>query len=166
MTKASPVDAEWSLFTRNMLSKVGLPSGMSIQGMAQAIGRKRFTDLADFVTKMEDENEISGLQLPVPDWLLKNDPQQKPFRNLTVEEWKDVNQSLVTFDKLGRDEQKAVTADAKVDKAELVGKMKAQLAKFFEPITKDLAGKGEWAQAKVPFAIAASTSNETLMSLI
>jgi hypothetical protein len=163
VTKPSPVDAEWSLFTRNMLSKVGLPSGMSIQGMAQRIASKRFADLADFVTKMENENEVAGLQLPVPDWLLKNDPQQKPFKNLTVQEWKDLNQSLVTFDKLGRDEQKAVTADAKVDKAELVGKMKRQLADYFEPITKDLAGKGEWSQALGHF-IAASTSNETLMS--
>ena len=163
VTKPSPVDAEWSLFTRNLLSKVGLPSGMSVQGMAQAISRKRFTDLADFVTKMEDEHKIEGLQLPVPDWLLRNNPQEKPFKSLTVEEWKDVNQSLVTFDKLGRDEQKAVTADQKVDKAELIGKMRAQLAKFFEPITKDLAQRGAFGQAVGHF-IAASTSNETLMS--
>ncbi len=163
VTKPSPVDPEWSLFTRNLLSKVGLPSGMSIQGMSQAIGRKRFTDLADFVTKMENENQISGLQLPVPDWLLRNDPQQKPFKDLTVEEWRDVNQSLVTFDTLGRNEQKAVTADAKVDKAELIGKMRAQLAKFFDPITKDLSQRGAFGQAVGHF-IAASTSNETLMS--
>jgi hypothetical protein len=163
VTKPSPVDPTWSLWTRNMLSKVGLPSGMSIQGMAQRVGASRYTDLADYVTKTENENEISGLQLPIADWLLRADAQSKPYGKLSVQEWKDVNQSLVTFDKLGRDEQKAVSADLKVDKAELVGSMRAQLAKFFEPITKDLGGKGPWTQAIGHF-FAASTSNETLMS--
>lgn len=155
------VAPDFNLFTRDILQRVGLRNGMSTPGLAKAIAESAFDNLGDFVAKTEGENKISGLELPVPSWLLA-DNVHKQLPELPVADFREVRDAVTTFDKVGRAEQKVIQAGEAQDRKEWIGKARDQLAAKFEPIPSDLK-RGTLRQSMVT-SIAVSTSNETLMS--
>ena len=160
-TKAQVTDPEFSIFIRSILAKVGMKSGMSPPGLAQAIERSRFSDLGDFVNKIESENRITGLELPVPDFLL--DPTfSKSTTDMSVGEWRAVSGAVTGLDKIGRAFQTIQRGIDKVTRADWVSQSITQLATKFDPLPGEKP-KGLLRQA-VTSAIAAMTNNETLMS--
>lgn len=151
-----PVSADFNLFTRDILGRVGMRYGMSMAGLQEAITRSRFGDLRDFVTKTEDEGKVQGLELPVPDWLM-NQTQATPLDKMSVAQFREVAASVKSFDKLGRADQKVTRAGQAEAKAEWIGTARKQLSEKFEPIPSE--------KPTNPFnvAVATMTSNETLM---
>lgn len=162
-TKASgqKVEANYSIFVRDILNRIGKPNGLSVPGLAKAIQDSKFGDLRGFVTKMEDTYKIAGLELPVPEFLM-DQSWRKPFDQLTVDEFRQVSDAVTALDKLGRADQKVIQQGREVDRAEWIAKAVAQLRDKFEPIPS--GQKKNLASRAITSAIAASTNNETLMS--
>lgn len=151
-----PVAADWNVFTRDMLGRIGVRYGMTVQGLQEAITRSRFDNLRDFVTKTEDENKISGLELPVPQWLM-DATEPTSLDKLSVGQFRDVADAVRRFDKLGRADQKITRAGQAEAKAEWIGAARKQLSEKFDPLPSE--------KPVNPFhqAVATFTANETLM---
>lgn len=155
------VEPNFSLFTRDILQRVGLRNGMSQVGLAKAISESPFKEgLSQFVNETEAEGKISGLELPVPGWLMSS-TSTIPLDTMPVSQWREVKDAVTVMDKVGRADQKVLRAGEAQDRAIWVGDARQQLAKYFEPVS--LEKKGAFRQA-VSTAIAVTTSNETLMS--
>lgn len=160
--KSHNIDSEYSLGIRDILNKVGRQNGLSIQGLEDAIANSRYGNLADFVAKQERENQISGLEIPVADFLL--DPKfRKPVDQMSVYEFRGLKQSIDVLNKLGRDIQKVVVQGEKQDRADWVKAGNEQLANKFDEIVYPLNKKSVIKDAWNSF-LAASTNNETLMA--
>lgn len=154
--KSGPIDAKYSLFNRNLLSKIDRPYGMSVQGMEDAIARSGFTDLGDFVKKQNELYGIAGIQLPVADFL--KDPNfHKAFNEMTVDEARETMQSVKTLDRFGRDVEKVNVAGAKQERRDLINQMNKQLEDKFEPIDHGASKQ----VSTLRHYIAASTKPET-----
>lgn len=160
-TKATSVEPNFSIFTRDVLQRVGLRNGMSTPGLAKAISESGFDGLSDFVTKTEDTNKISGLELPVPSWLLNLQPGTKQLETLPVADFREVRDSVTVLDKVGRADQKIIKAGEALDRKEWINEASAQLKAKFDPLPSKQP-KG-FKHALNTF-VATMTSNETLMS--
>lgn len=161
-TKDKARDADFSVFTRDILGRLGQKNGMSPAWMEKAIGESGFRDLGDFVTKTEKQNELSGLELPVPDFLL--DPKfQKPLDQLTVGEGRAAMNAVRALDKIGKDTAKVIREGKTQELSEFVDAARTQLQDKFQPVTKSERDKSTPVRA-VNALVAASTNNETLMS--
>lgn len=156
------VEPNFSLFTRDILAKAGMRYGMSVPGLAKAIGESGYNGLLDFVTKTEAEGRLYGLELPVPDWLLNPGPEPKRYPTLSVSDFHELRDAVTTMDKVGRADQKIIKAGEAQDRANWIKEATDQLKEYFEPIPSDKK-RGLFNQAMHTF-VAVSTSNETLMS--
>ena len=162
-TKNKAVEGDFSLFNRYILGRVGLKTGMSPEWLQDSINKSRYTDLADFVTKTEKDYEISGVQLPVPDFLMKPGDLGS-LKAMKVDEARAVMDAVTAMDKFGREINKVIREGNAQDKADWVAAAGKQLSEKFEPrgvsATKTI---GEKVAHVFNTAIAASTNNETLM---
>src|SRR6185312_12734677 len=134
-TKSASVSPDFSLFTRDILSRVGLRYGMSVPGLAKAISESAFKGgLQDFVEKTEAEtaSKISGLELPVPDWLMAQ-TQPQSIATMKVAQAREVWDAVTVMDKIGRADQKIIKAGEARDRAEWVAQAREQLKQKFEP---------------------------------
>lgn len=138
--KTSRVDPQFSLYIRNVLSKVELPYGMSVQWMEKAISEASSKSLAEFVKQVNETYAISGVDLPVADALMKED-FHKPLNDLTVDEFRAVRDSIVSMDKFGKDVEKVNVAGARQDRKDFIKAGGIQLAKKFEPQDFGATGK-------------------------
>ena len=159
-SKIGAVEPTYSLFIRDQLSKVGMRNGMSPPGLVKAISESGYTDLGDFVTKSEDENKLSGLELPVPDWMLGQGPHIKDYATMAVSEFRELRDSVSVMDKVGRADQKILIGGEAADRAAWIRQATAQIKNKFEPLARQ-APDG-WRRSLRTFA-AVQTSNETLM---
>lgn len=161
-TKNKARDADYSIFTRDILGRIGQKNGMTAPWLAKAIGESGFRDLGDFVEKTEKANELAGLELPVPDFLL--DPSfKKNLKEMSVAEGRVAMNAVRSLDKFGKDEAKVIREGKVQDLAEFVNDARMQLKDKFTPVTKSEKEKSTAVRA-VNALVAASTNNETLMS--
>lgn len=156
VSKDQRVQADWSVFTRDILSKVGLKYGMSVQGLAEKIERSGFGDLAGFIAKTEATHITSGLEIPVPDWVVQG--RVKPVADMTVDEWREVRTAVTAMDRLGREEQKVIRKGEAQDRGAWITQAVKQLAEKFPPLPS------ERKVGAFDYFAAATTGNETLMS--
>lgn len=155
------VEPNFSIFTRDVLSRVGLRNGMSNPRLAKAIAESGFDGLSDFVTKTENDNKISGLELPVPSWLMNLQAGQRSLDTMPVAEFREVRDAVTTLDKVGRADQKVLRAGELADRKEWIREASDQLKAKFDPLPSKQP-KG-FRHALNTF-VATMTSNETLMS--
>jgi len=132
-TKKQSIAADWNIYMRDILSRVERPYGMSVQGLAKAIGESGYDGLKDFIETKERDNAIQGLNIPVADYLL--DPQfHKPFGDLTVDEFRGLKQSIDSLRHLGREEQRIEVAGEKQDRKDWLSKSHDQIAQKFPAV--------------------------------
>jgi hypothetical protein len=153
--KKMSIAADWQIFMRDILSRVEQPYGMSVQGLAKAIGESGYKGLQDFVETKEKDNAIQGLNIPVADYLLEPN-FHKPFNDLTVDEFRGLKQSIDVLKHLGREEQRIEVAGEKQDRADWLAKARTQLTLKF-PSVKVITKPGA-----VRTYLAALTNLETL----
>lgn len=161
-TKDKARDADFSIFTRDILGRIGQKNGMSPPWLAKAISESGFRDLGDFVEKTESQNAVAGLELPVPDFLLDLS-FKKPLKEMSVAEGRAAMDAVRALDKFGKDEAKVIRQGKIADLADWVGDARTQLKDKFSPVTKAERDKSTATRA-VNALVAASTNNETLMS--
>lgn len=130
MAKREPTGVlpEYTNWAHDILMRVGKPVRRSIQDLQDAIGRAEHKTLEDFV----DSKETHGMrEVPVAEFLY--DPSfRKSMDNLTVEEFRAINDSVKTLVKNGRDELKIFKAGEEADLKEVKGKLIEQLETFKE----------------------------------
>jgi hypothetical protein len=132
-TKKQSIAADWNIYMRDILSRVERPYGMSVQGLAKAVGESGYKGLQDFIETKERDNAIQGLNIPVADYLL--DPQfHKPFGDLTVDEFRGLKQSIDSLRHLGREEQRIEVAGEKQDRKDWLTKARDQLTQKFPAV--------------------------------
>src|SRR6185312_3664958 len=91
------IEANFSIFTRDILSRVGLRNGMSTPGLAKAIAESPYDSLQDFVDKTEADGKITGLELPVPSWLMNLTAGNKPLDTMSVAEFREVKDAVTVM---------------------------------------------------------------------
>jgi hypothetical protein len=148
-TKSTGIDAEYSLFIRDILSRVGRKYGMSVQGLEQGIAKSGYTDLGDFVAKTNALYGMSGVELPVADFL-KDPTFRKDFKQLTVEEFRGLNDSVTALNTFGRNVDKVTREGEKVERKDWVQKAGEQLSNKFKP--QDLGATGKPGVVRTYFA--------------
>ena len=155
------VEPNFSIFTRDILQRVGLRNGMSQAGLAKAIAESPFKEgLSQFINETEADGKISGLELPVPGWLMSA-TSPIPLDTMPVSQWREVKDAVTVMDKVGRADQKVIRQGEAQDRADWISEARQQLANKFAPVK--LEKKGLFRQS-LSTALAVTTSNETLMS--
>ena len=154
------MEAHYSVFIRDILSRIEQKNGMTRSGLAQAIDKSRFADLTDFINTMENENQLSGLELPVPDFILDKN-QNKPYEKLTVAQARELHRALAIMHKTGKDINKVLRESRAEDKTQLIKDMRTQMERWFDPIPKDF-DKNEGIGTGVAHFFRTSTNMETL----
>jgi hypothetical protein len=132
------VDQEYANFIHDVLLKVGKPVRRSVQDLQGEIAAGEYKSLQDFV---EGKQSFGLREMPVADFLF-DDNFRKAFDDLTVDEFRGVNDSIKTMIKNGRDEKKITKAGTEADLAEIKAQMIEQLKQFQEK-TYDAKG-GRW----------------------
>ena len=160
-TKKQAVAADFSLFVRDILSKVERPYGMSVQGLAEAISDSAYPGgLADFVEKTNKQYGLEGVELPVADWLKQKGPI-KNVDDLTVDEFKELNEAVTALHAFGRNVKKWTDQGKSADLAERIGNLNKQLQTKF-PAVIDYGAEGK--PGLIRRAIAAHLGMETMFA--
>ena len=132
----------FSLFNRDILSKVERPYGMSVQGLAEAIADSAYKGgLKDFVTKTNKEYGLEGVQLPVAEWL-EEEGFHKKFDDLTVQEFRELNQSVTALNTFGKKVKTWTDQGNKAELDDLIGQLNTQVRTKF-PAVIDYGAEGK-----------------------
>lgn len=122
------VEQEYTNFVHDILSRIGKPIRRSLQDLQNSIEKGTFDSLEDFVSYKQSHDLR---EVPVADFLL--DPTfRKDFNDLSVEEFRAVNDSIKTLVKNGRDEKKILKAGEEADLEAVKSQMIEQLQQFKE----------------------------------
>lgn len=160
--KKQVIDPAYSLMMRDIMSKIEKPYGMSVQGKAEAMSDLGYRDLADFVDKFKHEYGEAGLELPVPDFLYDKD-FKKNVKDLSVDEFGEVNDAIVALNTMGRSIHKINKAGEKAELAEVIKEGNEQLAQKFPAVSKDYAS-AEGGPGAGRRTLAAMTTAETILA--
>lgn len=132
------IDPAYTNFVHDILQRVGKQVRRSVQDIATEIEAGEFKSLQEFV---EGKNGFYLREVAVADMLF--DPAfRKKFEDLTVDEFRAVNDSIKSLVKNGRDEQKITKAGTEADLGEIKSQMIESLERFGEK-TYDAKG-GRW----------------------
>ena len=162
--KRSSIDPGFDTALRTVLGQLGERNGSNPFVLKQYMVQLGFKDLADFLAKTEKENELVGLELPVPDFL--TDPNfNKPTNQLTVDEFNAVRDGVSSLITVGKGIYKVELRGEKEDRADLLGRLKDQIKDKFDALKQTINPKtGDATKRTIKQYVAASTSLETLFS--
>lgn len=158
------VATEHTNFIHQIMSKLGLlkQSTRSLNDLNEEIARKGYPDLASFVSSRKDAS--FGLdQMPVADFLM-DEKWQKPFKELTGEEFDQVHDSVSALAKMGADEKKLIDRGNTYDLEKSIGDLKDELKTF--PLKQTSATPT--LKSKILYyprsALASATATETMFN--
>lgn len=135
--EVSSVQQDYTNFIHDILGRVGQVVRRSVQDLQESIARGEQTNLEDFVN-FKEQHDLR--ELPVADFLY--DPTfRKPLDELTVDQFRAVNDSIKALITNGRDEQKIVRAGEAADLAVVKEKMIDELKTFPERKREVIEGK-------------------------
>lgn len=117
------ISPEYTNFVHDVLMRVGQPIRRSVQDLGEAIRKDGYTSLENFVS----EKEQALRDLHVPEFLL-DQGFRKTLPELSVEEFRQVNDAIKAMIFNGRDELKIEKAGEKVDIENVIKEMKEKLA--------------------------------------
>jgi GNAT superfamily N-acetyltransferase len=136
------VDQEYTNWMHDLMSRAGLKVGRSAGDLADTIAQTGHKSLRDFV----EHKEVHDLrELPIVDFL--KDPSfdlrkgQKDFDNLSVNEFRDFHNALVTLNHNGRDEKKIEAQGNAADLAEVKSNLTNSLDRYKEKAYDFQSGK-------------------------
>lgn len=160
-TKPQNIKPDFSIAIRDILGKLGERNGMNPFVLNQYWKQGGFDGLADFLTKTEKENELVGLELPVPDFL--SEGPSKPTNQLTADEFNAVRDGVTSLITVGKAFQKVELKGEKFDRADLLSRLRQQIVDKFAPLTERLNPKAS-DSTKRTFKqyVAASSAMETV----
>lgn len=135
--EVSSVEPEYTNFIHDILMRVGKPVRRSIQDLEANIAAGESKSLPDFVA-----NKTAQLrELPVWDQLMDS-AWRKDLKELTVEEFRAVNDSIKTLVHNGRDEMKLTRAGEAEDFAAIKEQMINSIAESANNVVKEPKAKG------------------------
>ena len=138
------VAPEYTNYMHDIMIRIGKPVRRSIQNIADDIRARETGTLEEFVkTKQKELREIPVWdQLYDPNW-------SKPYKEMTVDEFNHVHDSLTALAWNARDEMKVVLAGEKIDLETLKTRM-IQTIETGEPIQYDADGQVMGRTSSIP----------------
>lgn len=122
------IDQEYTNFIHDIFLRIGQPVKRSVQDLQESIARGEQKSLADFVDFKEGHDMR---EVPVAEFLL--DPAfRKDTKDLTVQEFQAMHDSVKTLIKNGRDEKKINKVGEEADLAVVKEQMISQITEFKE----------------------------------
>lgn len=120
---------DYTNWVHDILLRIGKPVKRSLQDLQDAIGRTEHKELGEFVEYKEGHDLR---EVPVADFLMDGKDFRKEYGQLSLDEFRAINDSIKTLIKNGKNERTIEKAGEAADLAEVKAKMVEQLKSFAE----------------------------------
>lgn len=117
--------SEYTNFIHEILMRIGKPVKRSVQDLEGEIAASPFKDFKAFVQNKTDNYR----EIPIAEFLFDSN-YRKPFEQMSVDEFQQVNDSIKTMAKQGRDEKKIIREGDVEDRKVVTGGMEKSLQTF------------------------------------